>query len=333
MAGFTKLFSSIVTSSIWCEDDATLRVWIAMLASVDSDGIVEGSIPGFANLSRVTIEQMEAALSKLSSPDVYSRTPDNEGRRIEAVPGGWKILNYAAHRERVQGKEGSRAPYMRERRRAEKEDGVTRYIPEAGVTPPSASAAESSSSEIGRGGEGERGADELDPHEFTAELVAEINAHLPEANLSPHPGLSMAISNLLEAGHPKGLMYANGCQKLAHQDLLDAAHGWIVAESRDPWHREQRERGSPFTFSRLVLDGSRLAEYAEKGRSLWAAWLTPKARAEPATAAPDPEILARHQKRDAERLAKEKAAREAAKDPLTGEAAYRAKRERWRQAR
>ena len=30
MAGYSKLFSSIVTSSIWCEDNITLRVWIAI---------------------------------------------------------------------------------------------------------------------------------------------------------------------------------------------------------------------------------------------------------------------------------------------------------------
>jgi len=116
MSGFAKLFGSIVTSSIWCEDDATLRVWIAMLATCDNRGVVEGSIPGFANLARVAVPQMEHAVTVLSSPDPHSRTPDHEGRRIEGVPGGWKLLNYLVYRDRGQGKEGSRAPYMRERR-------------------------------------------------------------------------------------------------------------------------------------------------------------------------------------------------------------------------
>lgn len=114
--GFTKLFSSIVTSSIWCQDDVVLRVWIAMLATCDASGIVEGSIPGFASMSRVTNEQMERAIEVLSSPDEYSRTKDKDGRRVEGVEGGWRIINYLAYRDKGQAKEGSRAPYMRNRR-------------------------------------------------------------------------------------------------------------------------------------------------------------------------------------------------------------------------
>ena len=125
MAGWAKLFSSIVTSSVWTEDDATLRVWIAMLATADAEGVVEGSIPGFASLARVTVEQMEAALAKLSAPDAYSRTPDHGGRRVEKIEGGWLVLNYAKYREQAQAKEGSRAPYDRVYRRRTREEEFT----------------------------------------------------------------------------------------------------------------------------------------------------------------------------------------------------------------
>ena len=114
MAGYSKLFSGIVTSSIWCEDDKTFRVWIALLALADASGHVDGSIPGFARLTGATIPEMEHAIERLSSPDPYSRTPDNEGRRIEAEPGGWRILNYISYREKGQRKDGSRAGYMRD---------------------------------------------------------------------------------------------------------------------------------------------------------------------------------------------------------------------------
>jgi len=99
MSGFTKLVSSIITSSIWVEDDSTLRVWIAMLACADANGVVEGSIPGFASLCRMTVEQMETAIGKLSAPDQYSRSKDFEGRRIETIDGGWLILNYGKYRQ------------------------------------------------------------------------------------------------------------------------------------------------------------------------------------------------------------------------------------------
>ena len=135
MSGFTKLFSSIVTSSIWVEDDVILRVWIALLATADSEGRVEGSVPGFANLARVSPEQMRTAIELLSSPDPDSRTPDHEGRRIEAIEGGWQILNYSAYRERGQGKEGSRAPYMRDYRRKKKEEQERDVTRNNNVTP------------------------------------------------------------------------------------------------------------------------------------------------------------------------------------------------------
>ena len=129
MAGFTKLFGSIVTSSIWGQDDKVLRVWIAMLAQCDSDGRVEGSIPGFAHLCRMTVSEFEAALQVLGEPDPYSRTPDNGGRRIEAIPGGWIILNHRVYRDANQAKNGSRAPYMVQYRASKKAD-VTSSTPE-----------------------------------------------------------------------------------------------------------------------------------------------------------------------------------------------------------
>lgn len=99
MAGYTKLFSSIVTSTIWCEDYPTRLVWVAMLAMADARGKVEGSVPGFARLANVTMAEMEKALAIFLAPDPHSRTPDNDGRRIEVIAGGWRVLNYAAYRE------------------------------------------------------------------------------------------------------------------------------------------------------------------------------------------------------------------------------------------
>lgn len=122
MAGFTKLFASITESSVWVEPHFVLRVWIGMLARADADGIVEGSVPGFANLCRVSVEEMEEALRILSAPDKHSRCKEHEGRRIEAFDGGWLVLNYAKYRKQAQAKEGSRAPYYRDyraKRRAE----------------------------------------------------------------------------------------------------------------------------------------------------------------------------------------------------------------------
>ena len=111
MTGYTKLFGSIVDSTIWRESKETKIVWITMLAKANRDGIVEASLPGLADAARVTIEECESSLKGLSSPDKYSRTKDFEGRRIEEVDGGWRVLNHAKYRAKMNSDE--RREYFR----------------------------------------------------------------------------------------------------------------------------------------------------------------------------------------------------------------------------
>jgi len=95
---FTKLFSSITESTVWSEPHATRITWIAMLAMADRKGRVWASVPGLANRARVTTKEAETALGRFLAPDRYSRTPDHEGRRIELIDGGWRLLNYEKYR-------------------------------------------------------------------------------------------------------------------------------------------------------------------------------------------------------------------------------------------
>ncbi|MCP4604465.1 MAG: hypothetical protein GY847_28740 [Proteobacteria bacterium] len=98
MAGFTKLQSSIVHSTIWREPNHVRIVWITMLAICDKNGLVEASLPGLADLSRVSLDECKDAIGILSSADEYSRSQEYEGRRIDDTDGGWLILNYAKYR-------------------------------------------------------------------------------------------------------------------------------------------------------------------------------------------------------------------------------------------
>lgn len=131
---FTKLFSSITESTIWCEDAETRLVWITMLAMADKKGRIWASIPGLANRARVPVEATEKALDKFLSPDAYSRTPDHEGRRIEPIDGGWRLLNhekYRAMRDEEERKEYKRH-WIAEKRQKEKKtvDNVDRSRPQ-----------------------------------------------------------------------------------------------------------------------------------------------------------------------------------------------------------
>ena len=100
VTGFTKLFSSIVHSTVWREEMHVKVVWVTMLALADRNGYVGVSLPGLADAARVSLEQCEEAIDRLSAPDKYSRTQDHEGRRVAVADGGWTLLNYLKYRER-----------------------------------------------------------------------------------------------------------------------------------------------------------------------------------------------------------------------------------------
>lgn len=99
---YNKLFTKILDSSIWLEPTTTRIVWITLLAAMDEDGYAHFSaIENLAARARVTKEEASIAIECFLSPDHNSANPDNEGRRIEKVPGGYMILNAKAHRDAV----------------------------------------------------------------------------------------------------------------------------------------------------------------------------------------------------------------------------------------
>ncbi len=134
MSGFTKLFSDIILSSVWSEDDKTRIVWVTLLAISNADGFVSGSVPGLAAAARVSVAECDTALQKLASPDPHSRTKDHEGRRIEAVDGGWLILNYRAYRDRVSDDPNAVAARERVRRDRERQKSPLPPDPHPGTT-------------------------------------------------------------------------------------------------------------------------------------------------------------------------------------------------------
>lgn len=96
---FTKLFSSITESSIWFEDEHTRLVWITMLAMADRFGRIFASDLGLAHRARVDVDKTQIALEKFLAPDEHSRTKEYEGRRIEVIEGGWRLLNHKKFRD------------------------------------------------------------------------------------------------------------------------------------------------------------------------------------------------------------------------------------------
>lgn len=99
---YNKLFAKIVDSSIWLEPDQTRIVWFMFIALMNEDGFVQfASIANVAYRARISHRKAAEALKILEGPDPNSADPDNEGRRIEKVPGGWIVLNADKYRDLV----------------------------------------------------------------------------------------------------------------------------------------------------------------------------------------------------------------------------------------
>jgi hypothetical protein len=118
---YVKLFGSILTSTIWRESPQTRVLWITMLALADRDGVVEASVPGLADLARLSVEDCRRALEVLEGPDPDSRTQIRDGRRIQRVQGGWQVVNYEAYRDRQTAEDVREKARLRQQRKRQRD--------------------------------------------------------------------------------------------------------------------------------------------------------------------------------------------------------------------
>ena len=138
---FVKLSCDIPDSTIWAEDDGTFRIWMYLMVRADRFGIVHTTIPGIANACRKTIGQVEDALQKFEEPDPYSKNPEHQGRRMERIIGGWRLLNYQHYRDLPGGdpdwqaqRNKQKQKAYRDRKKANIEQNVTGSVTGSAVT-------------------------------------------------------------------------------------------------------------------------------------------------------------------------------------------------------
>jgi CTP-dependent riboflavin kinase len=86
-----------------------------MLASTDENGCVVATLSKLARDARVDPEDCQKALNKFLSPDAASLTRANEGRRIEVIEGGWRLLNHLMYRDMMNAE--AKREYFRNKRR------------------------------------------------------------------------------------------------------------------------------------------------------------------------------------------------------------------------
>lgn len=134
MSMYNKIFTKILDSSVWLEPTSTRIVWITMIAAMDENGFCQfAAVGNVAGRARVSEDEARKALAQLEAPDLESSDPDNEGRRIERVPGGWIVLNAPKYRAIVTRVNAQERTKERVRRFREKKHNVT--IGNADVTP------------------------------------------------------------------------------------------------------------------------------------------------------------------------------------------------------
>mgnify|MGYP003627826165 CR=1 FL=1 len=97
---FVKLFNQILDSSI--ADDRRLRHFFTdILLCSDAQGYVMMTEAAISRRIGTTIDEVTWGLAELMKPDPRSKTPDHEGRRIEAVEGsgyGWRVINFETYK-------------------------------------------------------------------------------------------------------------------------------------------------------------------------------------------------------------------------------------------
>ena len=98
---YGKLFSSMFDGSLYGNWQAIVT-FQQMIILADKDGTIEITPQALAARTSIPIDIIEHGIAILESPDPYTRTSGEEGRRITRInpdrPWGWHITNHAHYR-------------------------------------------------------------------------------------------------------------------------------------------------------------------------------------------------------------------------------------------
>lgn len=125
MTGYTKVFASMLDSTVWQLSKEARILWITMLLKKDRNQMVRAAVPGLAHAARLTPEETESALRELSRPDKWSQSKAHQGRRVIKTEDGYLIVNGAKYRQMLSAEE--RKEYKRVKQR--EYDARKRSIP------------------------------------------------------------------------------------------------------------------------------------------------------------------------------------------------------------
>lgn len=124
-ATYGKVFPGLFTGSLHGQPAPQL-VFVFLIANSDPDGNTDAHPRAIASMTGLPILEVETALEVLMAPDPASRTPDEDGRRVEQVnPSLWHIVNYQKYRTMVDADTVRQQTKARVRAHREKKRSVT----------------------------------------------------------------------------------------------------------------------------------------------------------------------------------------------------------------
>ena len=205
------------------------------------------------------MEEAQKAIETLESPDINSGDQDNEGRRIERVPGGWIVLNAPKYRAIVTRVNQQERTKERVRKfRAAKKDGNA-FVTECNAyVTPSESESESESNTETYKGEKKKAL----PHDSGSELML-ANWLLEELGVVADNGVRRVVADAIRLLAKEG-----GSTKDAADYILAAGREAVVAGEVITrfWFTDQKYRpAKPVKSKRQREREARSAEFLAAG--------------------------------------------------------------------
>lgn len=98
---YGKIFDSIYDGTL-VENWQALVTFQQMIVLADADGMLDMTPRALSARTGIPLEIIEAGIAVLEAPDPHSRTPDQDGRRIERIDEhrtwGWHLINHAKYK-------------------------------------------------------------------------------------------------------------------------------------------------------------------------------------------------------------------------------------------
>ena len=125
---YGKIFESMYDGTL-AADWKAMVTFQQLIVLADYNGIVEYTPAALSRRTGIPLDIIEHGIKKLEEPDEWSKSPDEEGRRIcrmaEHRPWGWYIVNYDEYKAIASRAEEREKARLRKQKQREKERQAT----------------------------------------------------------------------------------------------------------------------------------------------------------------------------------------------------------------